>query len=51
VPRPPEWRYGHEGASTPWFPGVRVYREHASDGWDQALASLAADLERELSSR
>lgn len=44
VPHPPEWRYGHEGASSPWFPSFRVYREHPQSGWDEALASLGADL-------
>lgn len=44
VPHPPEWRYGHEGASSPWFPAFRVYREHPQGGWDGALASLRSDL-------
>ncbi len=51
VPQPPEWRYGQAGATTPWFPGFRVYREHARDGWDGALASLAADLASGLPGR
>jgi hypothetical protein len=51
VPQPPEWRYGHDGGSTPWFPRFRVYREDARDGWDGALASLAADLGESLASR
>jgi Flp pilus assembly protein TadD len=51
VPQPPEWRYGHDGGSTPWFPRFRVYREHARDGWDEAFASVAADLGEKLASR
>ena len=51
VPQPPEWRYGHDGGSTPWFPRFRVHREHARDGWDGALASLAADLGERLAGR
>ncbi|HEX7606203.1 MAG TPA: hypothetical protein VF348_05805, partial [Usitatibacter sp.] len=51
VPRPPEWRYGHDGGSTPWFPRFHVYREQARDGWDEALASLAADLGARLERR
>ena len=51
VPQPPEWRYGHDGGSTPWFPRFRVYREHARDGGEGALASLAAHLGERLATR
>lgn len=48
VSRSWEWRYGNEGASSPWFPAFRLYREDAS-GWSQALSALRADLRSEFS--
>ncbi|HEY2630608.1 MAG TPA: tetratricopeptide repeat protein [Usitatibacter sp.] len=47
VPLPPEWRYGASGDRTPWFDGCRIYREDRKQGWDAALAALAAGV-REL---
>ena len=44
VPHPPDYRWMSEGRVSPWFPGTRIYRETASDGWTGALAELAADL-------
>ena len=44
VPNPPEFRWGAEGAESPWFPGTRVYRQAPDGGWDAALAALAAEL-------
>lgn len=43
VPRPPEWRWMHEGDS-PWFPGFTVYRQPASRDWDAPLQRLRKDL-------
>ena len=44
VPLPPEWRWMAESARSPWFPGMKVYRESVSDGWGPAMRQLAADL-------
>jgi tetratricopeptide (TPR) repeat protein len=41
VPFPPEWRWGIEGESSPWFPGFRVLRQRRDGGWSQALDALA----------
>lgn len=41
VPFPPEWRWGAEGAISPWFPGFRVFRQRRDGAWDDALAALA----------
>jgi hypothetical protein len=41
---PPEWRWGHHGHESPWFPGIRVLRELAASGrpdtWSTALSQL-----------
>jgi hypothetical protein len=39
VPRPPEWRWMHEGAS-PWFPGLPVYRQPRDRDWKNVLSEL-----------
>lgn len=44
VPHPPEFRWMATGATSPWFPGYRVYRQDVSGSWDAAMAALAADL-------
>ena len=44
VPSPPEFRWMAAGDESPWFPGTRVYRQHADGDWDQALAALANDM-------
>ena len=41
VPFPPEWRWGAEGAATPWFPGFRVHRQRRDGDWSEALAAIA----------
>ena len=46
VPLPPEWRYGRAGATSPWFPGFRLYRENRESGWQDAMGALASDLGR-----
>jgi hypothetical protein len=43
VPRPPEWRWMHDGAS-PWFPEFPVYRQPLSRDWGAPLANLRKDL-------
>ena len=40
VPHPPEWRWGIEGDRSPWFPGMRVYRQAQDGDWGAALESL-----------
>lgn len=31
VPKMPQWRYGHEGASMPWYKSMKLYRQ--TDKW------------------
>ncbi len=44
VPNPAEWRWMHDGNSSPWFPGFRIYRQSMQGDWSAALAALARDL-------
>jgi len=44
VPTPPEWRWGLEGSSSPWFPGFTLYRAARGRDWSVALSRLEHDL-------
>lgn len=44
VPQPPEWRFGIEGSSTPWFPGYSIHRQSPDGGWDAAFEGLGREL-------
>ena len=41
---PPEWRWGLQGASSPWFPGCVLYRAAVGPNWSDALSRLEVDL-------
>jgi tetratricopeptide (TPR) repeat protein len=40
VPHPPEWRWMLEGARSPWFANVGIYRERADGDWGAAMRTL-----------
>jgi len=44
VPHPPEWRWLRTGGHSPWFQGMRVYRQSAQGDWDDAFGALTRDL-------
>ncbi|MDX1811071.1 MAG: tetratricopeptide repeat protein [Gammaproteobacteria bacterium] len=41
---PPEWRWMRSAENSPWFPNAKIYRQHNTDGWQQALQQLNRDL-------
>lgn len=43
----PEWRYGLRGASMPWYPQARLFRQTAQGDWDPVISGI----ERELRQR
>jgi tetratricopeptide (TPR) repeat protein len=43
VPRVPEWRYGSEGHTLPWYPSARLLRQTSPD-WTQVIAEADAAL-------
>ncbi len=44
VPYAPEWRYGLEGESMPWYPSVRLRRQTVPDDWDPVIKRIREDL-------
>lgn len=49
VPNVPEWRWGLEGDTTPWYESVRVYRQLEQGDWGAVLTAVNGDLTQFLS--
>jgi hypothetical protein len=49
--RVPDWRYQLERADTPWYPAMRLFRQHADGEWADAIARVAGALEALASER
>jgi hypothetical protein len=43
----PEWRWQLEGAQSPWYPSMRLFRQAAPDDWPGVFAAMAAALQGE----
>jgi len=44
LPVEPDWRWGLEGETTPWYPQMRLYRQTALRDWAGPLERVARDL-------
>jgi len=44
VPKSPEWRYLAQGASLPWYPSARVFRQERFGDWSDVIARTTAGL-------
>jgi ADP-heptose:LPS heptosyltransferase len=44
VPHTPEWRYGAQGSTMPWYRSVRLFRQPQHGAWGPAIAEAAAAL-------
>jgi tetratricopeptide (TPR) repeat protein len=40
----PDWRYGLAGASMPWYPSLRLFRQSAQRDWAPVVEAVAAAL-------
>ncbi len=45
VPFPPEWRWMHDGETSPWFPTMRLLRARPATPWRASLDGLLATLD------
>jgi tetratricopeptide (TPR) repeat protein len=48
LPVEPDWRWGLERETTPWYPQMRLYRQTALKDWSDPLDHVARDLRAEL---
>ena len=46
LPFAPDWRWTMSGASSPWYPQARLFRQNALGDWPSAIATLRAELAR-----
>jgi Tfp pilus assembly protein PilF len=44
----PDWRWLRNRTDSPWYPGMRLYRQHDEGDWREVFARVATDLRREL---
>jgi hypothetical protein len=40
----PDWRWGHEGSTSPWYPTAQLHRRAPGQTWSQLLKSLSHKL-------
>jgi hypothetical protein len=44
LPFSPDWRWLLDRQDTPWYPGVRLFRQSATGDWPSALAQVRSEL-------
>ena len=49
LPFSPDWRWMWHGETTPWYPGMRLYRQPALGDWTTVFSRIRADLEARYS--
>lgn len=47
----PDWRWGVQGTTTPWYPGIRMFRQHVRGDWSGAVHAVGDALDAVLRSR
>ena len=48
VPYTPDWRWLREGDTTPWYPGMKLYRQKTAGDWSELFGRVATELTREF---
>lgn len=48
VPHAPEWRYGLEGETMPWYPTARLLRQTEAGSWGGVIEQVRTDLIKRL---
>lgn len=47
IPYAPDWRWGLESDTSPWYPSVRLFRQPKSGDWETVLENIAKALRTE----
>lgn len=47
----PDWRWMDEGERSPWYPTMRLWRQHRAGDWSEVIEAMAAELRRGVSDR
>ena len=47
----PDWRWLLEREDTPWYPTLRLFRQHGRGDWDEVVARVRSALDERLSAR
>lgn len=40
IPYNPDWRWGLEGGTTPWYDSIRLFRQKQRDNWEQVFCDI-----------
>lgn len=48
TPRIPEWRYGLDHDTMPWYPSVRLFRQRERGSWDHVIQEIEGALRERL---
>ncbi len=51
TPRIPEWRYGLERDTMPWYPSVRLFRQSERGTWQPVIAEISDCLQAKIANR
>ena len=42
LPATPDWRWGRDATTTPWYASATLFRQAADQSWDEVVAGLCA---------
>ncbi|MBF0166421.1 MAG: hypothetical protein HQL45_02220 [Alphaproteobacteria bacterium] len=51
LPFAPDWRWGWEGETTPWYPRMRLFRQKRPGDWPEVIEQVAQALQRASKTR
>ena len=49
VPFPADWRWLRNRSDSPWYPSVRLFRQHTLGNWDTPINEIVSELQKTLS--